>query len=106
MKKAIKTLLLIAMLFTCAHAKAQSRVFRTGNLLSVKESTVKMPFRKFRANEKAFKGFFQHNRKVAPKLSVELLDNKGIHLFSIMNNEFLPDMNVGAKFSAGIIICI
>jgi hypothetical protein len=42
----------------------------------------------------------------SPKLSVALLDNKGIHLFTISNVSFMPTINVGAKIKIGFVITI
>lgn len=41
-----------------------------------------------------------------PKFSVDLLDGKGIHLFSISNMGIIPNVNVGARITAGIKISI
>lgn len=49
---------------------------------------------------------FFSNRTFAPKLSVDLLDGKGIHLFSISEINALPAINVGARINAGIIITL
>ena len=43
---------------------------------------------------------------IAPKFSVDLLDGKGIHLFSISNMGIIPNVNVGARITAGIKISI
>lgn len=42
----------------------------------------------------------------SPKFSVDLLDGKGIHLFSISNMGIIPNVNVGARITAGIKISI
>ena len=42
----------------------------------------------------------------APQVSVDLLDGKGIHRFTISHSDLLPAMNVGARFHAGIIITL
>lgn len=44
--------------------------------------------------------------KYTPNLSVDLLDGKGIHLFSISNMGLIPKMNIGARITAGIKISI
>ncbi|CAN5334853.1 hypothetical protein BH10BAC1_BH10BAC1_11140 [soil metagenome] len=44
--------------------------------------------------------------KYSPKFSVDLLDGKGIHLFSISNIGIIPKMNVGARVTAGIKISL
>lgn len=68
----------------------------------------------FRKNKRAFKQSKPRpatfrlfmNRTFAPKLSVDLLDGKGIHLFSITEMGPIPTMNVGARINAGIKITI
>ena len=44
------------------------------------------------------------NKTFAPEVSVDLLSNKGIHLFTISNIPSIPTINVGARIHAGIII--
>lgn len=47
-----------------------------------------------------------HKRMFRPKFSVDLLNNKGIHLFTISDVDFLPTIKVGARVKAGISITI
>ena len=42
----------------------------------------------------------------SPKFSVDLLDGKGIHIFSISHMGLIPNMNIGARITAGIKISI
>lgn len=44
--------------------------------------------------------------KYFPSFSLDLLDGKGIHLFSISNLEPIPKINIGARITAGIKISI
>jgi hypothetical protein len=46
------------------------------------------------------------NRTFAPKLSVDLLVGKGIHLFTISHLNPIPTINVGARINAGIVITL
>ena len=59
-----------------------------------------------KAHTSAIGSFFKSisNRTFSPQFSVDLLSNKGIHLFNTPQIESLPSINVGARIHAGIII--
>lgn len=46
------------------------------------------------------------SEKYRPKFSFDLLDGKGIHLFSTSKMGPIPAMNIGARVNAGIKITI
>lgn len=46
------------------------------------------------------------SEKYIPKFSFDLLDGKGIHLFSTSKMGPIPSMNIGARVNAGIKIML
>ncbi len=82
--------------------------------------TVKKPGNKkeHSINMKGLKLILQKNESTLPsfhlfhsaifhsKLSVNLLEGSGIHLFSVSDIDPLPSFSIGARFNAGLIITI
>lgn len=92
--------------------KAQEKQFiiKTGKL-SMQNKNQELYLRKLKKEIKKaqvrpakFRMFM--NKTFAPKLSVDLLDNKGIHLFTITDLDPIPTISVGARINAGLIITL
>lgn len=98
-------------------------IFSTGHLIAQSGTPGKYSFLKFNAlrSERSIdlgkkenkqtdfqtslmKYFF--NETFQPKLSVDLLDGSGIHLFTISDIDFIPTIKVGARIKAGFTITI
>ncbi|MCW3070166.1 MAG: hypothetical protein JWO44_56 [Bacteroidetes bacterium] len=69
----------------------------------IKIGRIKNSFKKEKGSTAIFRLL---NYGFRPKASLDLLDNSGIHLFTISDIGTLPALHVGARFNAGIIITI
>lgn len=107
------TLILILIIFSAGALKAQSgSAEKRKNLFSLKADKTERPFnikkicKTFSKKGKESSSFHFLSMKLRPKVSVDLLDGSGIHLFTISDVGTLPALNVGARFRAGIVITI
>jgi hypothetical protein len=104
-----KNILLLLIILTSGTLSAQSgkksiltkRTDRTESFQSVK--AVFKSFKK--GNKNSSLQLFQ-NRALRPKMSVDLLDGKGIHLITTYKMGPIPAFSLGARFNASIIITI
>ena len=112
MKKAEQITLTISLfILSSNYANAQSSNISNKSVFAVQAAKVAacIELRKLKQELKrstpATFGFFE-GRTFAPKISLDLLDGKGIHLFTISEIQALPVINVGAHFNAGIIMTL
>ena len=115
-KQIIFTLILIVSAFNTSKAQtissvSDSSVFapyvkQTKQINRFENRRIRKEYRQAKANSSAITFFFKSisKRTFAPQFSVDLLSNKGIHLFNTPQIESLPSINVGARIHAGIII--
>lgn len=108
-----KILILLLVIFTAASLKAQGSFSEKRNISFLKAEkkdertfTIKRFKNTLIKNIKKPAAFHFLNRAFRPKVSVDLLEGSGIHLFTISDIGPLPTLNIGARFKAGIIITI
>lgn len=104
-----KMLLILVLVLICSQMAGQTKksscfLTNTTSIDQSKRSIKNLSLKSYLVARKEYKK--SSNETFSPNFSVDLLDGKGIHLFTTPKIGPIPTVNVGARINAGIKITI